>query len=216
MWSRLLQSHWKVKQTFIWWYKHQHQHHLYSLIQKYPSAVEFLSGKYKWEKLSCEWLLQGFGFSSTFLLAPFSHEEKRGKFLNPVKIAHKIVVLILNWLLHVLSTEDYCSISNNTNVPPNKIFSDKNGNPQKYKSLVTASADILRSIDTNINPCQDFYAFSCNKWIENHPVPKVSFSKICSWNKKNTLPCKNMNQPYSIRMYSTNFWQPTIHLQQNI
>ena len=31
-----------------------------------------------------------------------------------------------------------------------------------------------------------------------------------------TMPGKNMNLPYSIRMYWTNFWQPTVHVQQNI
>ena len=31
-----------------------------------------------------------------------------------------------------------------------------------------------------------------------------------------TLPRKNMNLPYSIRMYWTNFWQLYIHVQKNI
>ena len=31
-----------------------------------------------------------------------------------------------------------------------------------------------------------------------------------------TLTRKNMNLPYSIRMYWTNFWQAAIHVQQNI
>ena len=31
-----------------------------------------------------------------------------------------------------------------------------------------------------------------------------------------TLPRKNMNLPHSIRMYWTNFWQLTVHVQQNI
>ena len=31
-----------------------------------------------------------------------------------------------------------------------------------------------------------------------------------------TLPSKKMNLLYSILMYWTNFWQPTIHVQQNI
>ena len=30
------------------------------------------------------------------------------------------------------------------------------------------------------------------------------------------LPRKNMNLPYSIRMYWKNFWQPTAHVKQNI
>ena len=35
-----------------------------------------------------------------------------------------------------------------------------------------------------------------------------------SWNV--TLPRKNMNLSYFIRMYSTNFWQPTVHVLQNV
>ena len=31
-----------------------------------------------------------------------------------------------------------------------------------------------------------------------------------------TLTRKNMNLPYSLRMYWTNFWQPTVFLRQNI
>ena len=31
-----------------------------------------------------------------------------------------------------------------------------------------------------------------------------------------TLPSKNMNLPYSICMYWTNFWQSTVHVVQNI
>ena len=33
---------------------------------------------------------------------------------------------------------------------------------------------------------------------------------------RNTLTRKNMNLPYFIRMYWTNFWQPTVHVQQNV
>ena len=33
---------------------------------------------------------------------------------------------------------------------------------------------------------------------------------------ENTLPRKNMNLPYSIRMYWTSFWQPAVNVQQNI
>ena len=51
---------------------------------------------------------------------------------------------------------------------------------------------------------------------------------IFNWNRLNdlvkcveiftytALPRKNMNLPYSIVMYWTNFWQPTVHVQQNI
>ena len=39
---------------------------------------------------------------------------------------------------------------------------------------------------------------------------------INSLEGKTTLTRKNMNLPYSIPMYWTNFWQPTVHVHQNI
>lgn len=37
---------------------------------------------------------------------------------------------------------------------------------------VRASAEILNSIDMSVNPCQDFYSYVCNGWIQDHPIPK--------------------------------------------
>ena len=37
---------------------------------------------------------------------------------------------------------------------------------------VTASATILQSIDDSVDPCEDFYGFVCNGWIDRHPIPK--------------------------------------------
>lgn len=36
----------------------------------------------------------------------------------------------------------------------------------------------LQSIDISVDPCQDFYQFSCNKWIKNHPIPDSASSTI--------------------------------------
>ena len=43
-------------------------------------------------------------------------------------------------------------------------------------------------------------------------VCKINFWNILTY----TLTRKNMNLPYSIRMYWTNSWQPTVHVQQTI
>ena len=42
------------------------------------------------------------------------------------------------------------------------------------------------------------------------------FCKIVHPWRSYTMPRKNLNLPYSIRMYWTNFWQLTVHVQQNI
>ena len=47
------------------------------------------------------------------------------------------------------------------------------------KAFVLASADILQSLDLSVDPCQDFYSYSCNGWIEKHPIPKVHFLNFC-------------------------------------
>ena len=50
-------------------------------------------------------------------------------------------------------------------------------------------------------------------------------NRMNSWETQNvkkknpnegTLPRKNMNLPYSVRLYWASFWQPTVHVQQNI
>ena len=38
---------------------------------------------------------------------------------------------------------------------------------------VEAAAEILNSLDPEIDPCEDFYGFACNGWIQNNPIPKV-------------------------------------------
>ena len=35
------------------------------------------------------------------------------------------------------------------------------------KSCITSAADILNSMDQNIDPCDDFYGYVCGSWIDN-------------------------------------------------
>ena len=37
---------------------------------------------------------------------------------------------------------------------------------------VMASAAIIESMDSDVDPCEDFYGFVCNGWIDKHPIPK--------------------------------------------
>lgn len=37
---------------------------------------------------------------------------------------------------------------------------------------VVAASAIIESIDPSVDPCEDFYGFVCNGWIEKHPIPR--------------------------------------------
>ncbi|XP_037955581.1 neprilysin-3 [Teleopsis dalmanni] len=48
---------------------------------------------------------------------------------------------------------------------------------------IFAANEILKSIDISINPCEDFYAYACNQWINTNPIPEGkstwgTFSKL--------------------------------------
>ncbi|XP_055340459.1 neprilysin-4-like isoform X2 [Paramacrobiotus metropolitanus] len=34
-----------------------------------------------------------------------------------------------------------------------------------------AGQDLLSSLDTKVDPCEDFFAYTCNNWIKSHPMP---------------------------------------------
>uniref|UniRef100_A0A914UNP3 Peptidase M13 N-terminal domain-containing protein n=1 Tax=Plectus sambesii TaxID=2011161 RepID=A0A914UNP3_9BILA len=49
-----------------------------------------------------------------------------------------------------------------TTYPPNTNAS------QGFKD---AAAILLGAIDPSVNPCDDFYQFTCGNWLKNHPIP---------------------------------------------
>ena len=45
----------------------------------------------------------------------------------------------------------------------------------------------IANIDKTLDPCKDFYAFACNKWMKNNPIPSdypswVSFNEVYEYN----------------------------------
>ncbi|ELU15652.1 hypothetical protein CAPTEDRAFT_149014 [Capitella teleta] len=42
------------------------------------------------------------------------------------------------------------------------------------KACVTVASSILNSMDSTVDPCEDFYAFACNGWMKAHPIPSGS------------------------------------------
>ena len=48
-------------------------------------------------------------------------------------------------------------------------------------ACVQAAAVILDSIDPSVDPCNDFYGYVCNNWIQKHPIPKVRKQSLSKW-----------------------------------
>lgn len=43
-------------------------------------------------------------------------------------------------------------------------------------SFPPVAGSILSKIDRTVNPCEDFYSFSCGGWLKENPIPEDSSS----------------------------------------
>lgn len=80
-----------------------------------------------------------------------------------------------------------------TNKPPTKSPAQ----PQMVclePACIHASSNILNSVDFTVDPCEDFYAFSCNKWIQENPIPsgKPIWGTFGILEQQNQLAIKNV------------------------
>jgi predicted metalloendopeptidase len=62
---------------------------------------------------------------------------------------------------------------------------------------VTSAGELLQAMDKSVNPCDDFYQYSCGKWLTTHSIPETesSFSRFGEIrdNVKLELKSKNTN-----------------------
>ncbi|KAI8379642.1 uncharacterized protein BYT42DRAFT_334708 [Radiomyces spectabilis] len=54
---------------------------------------------------------------------------------------------------------------------------------------VLTASQILKDIDMTVDPCEDFYAYTCNNWIKTHDIPEAkpsisSFAQLATDNKE--------------------------------
>lgn len=62
------------------------------------------------------------------------------------------------------------------------FFSEQSSTCLSSACIYTAS-EVIRALDENKDPCNDFYEFACGGWIRNNPIPEGKsnwgiFSKI--------------------------------------
>lgn len=111
------------------------------------------------------------GHATRRVSAASETEIKLNKKLECYKIS--LIVLILLCLVIISATAVVVVI-----FYPRLFCAGNTFRPDKTsKGFVLTAADILQSMDQVIDPCQDFYSYACNGWIQKHPIPKG----LASW-----------------------------------
>ncbi|KAG9508882.1 hypothetical protein GZH46_02612, partial [Fragariocoptes setiger] len=68
-------------------------------------------------------------------------------------------------------------------------------------ACVTVAASIINAMDSNIDPCDDFYMYSCGNWIKSNPLPegKSSWGTFGKLWQENQLVMKNVLETSNFR-----------------
>ncbi len=71
-------------------------------------------------------------------------------------------------------------------------------------ACITVASAIINAIDRQVDPCQDFYQYSCGGWIKDNPLPDGksiwgTFGKL--W-QENQLVMKNvLGKSFNIKKF---------------
>lgn len=79
------------------------------------------------------------------------------------------------------------------------IHLESNANlPCLNKSCIHIASNILDSMDLSIDPCDDFYSYSCNGWIKSNPIPdgKSQWGTFMKLEQQNQLVIKRVLGKY--------------------
>uniref|UniRef100_A0A1B6E866 Endothelin-converting enzyme 1 n=1 Tax=Clastoptera arizonana TaxID=38151 RepID=A0A1B6E866_9HEMI len=108
-----------------------------------------------------------------------------------------LLVATLVLILFVMAT--LLSVSGNRG--PQQIHLSVGGSTKENdyclsEECVTTAAQLLSSIDKNIDPCDDFYEYACGSWIRANPIPdgKSIWGTFVKLDQQNQLVVKNVLQ----------------------
>ena len=81
------------------------------------------------------------------------------------------------------------------------------------------AGSLSSSMDLTINPCDDFYKYSCGKWQDDHPFPRnvdgwSHFIKLSYEMRKSMLSMKNIPSFQTFLIISIFFKQRTWKTEQ--
>ncbi|CAD7093917.1 unnamed protein product [Hermetia illucens] len=112
--------------------------------------------------------------------------NKLEKYLIVTALILTFIIILLIGVLSSGSSRDQKS----AHVPHTKPIQV----PCLNEHCIHASSQILKSIDRSIDPCDDFYAFACNRWIKNNPIPdgKSMWGTFGKLEQQNQLVIKNV------------------------
>ncbi|CRK96791.1 CLUMA_CG009917, isoform A [Clunio marinus] len=115
--------------------------------------------------------------------------DRRSK-LEKYLLIITLVLFILCAILAVVSLKEFETETRILHVKQHPFIEM----PCLDKHCVFAASEILKSIDDKVNPCDDFYAYSCNQWIKNNPIPdgKSMWGTFGKLEQQNQLVVKNV------------------------
>ena len=82
--------------------------------------------------------------------------------------------------MKVCSKNQKTNVTGNVTVPAVPALV-KNGTSNSTDDIcitptcVLAAAQLIRSMDTNVDPCEDFYQFACGGWFKEIPIQPYRF-----------------------------------------
>lgn len=116
-------------------------------------------------------------FSSSFGI-----DDVKKKLTTRLERKLAVTVVILSVLLILLFIILIIKFAINTS-PTNNDTHDRleKNDCQSSEECIKISMQMTSFLDTSINPCDDFYSFSCNGWIEKNPIQSTGLEISKPW-----------------------------------